>query len=220
MKTLFIFVCLSPAFLFSQKKIQTLCGLSLNHAVIRTNSEDKDLNVKKVTVLGYYLSLGLKFNFDSTYLFYAGVRYGRENSRFRIEHQNQLYEFRTNNRPLSFIFAPGLKINKHNAFYLNLGITRVLYTNRGGGGVGQHGGKQYSYSYAENLARNSWELRPGLKWQIIPHEAKKFVFEFGFEPSLLTRNLQMEIKNKNPFLASKILHLRYDMLLFYSGIQF
>ena len=219
MKNLLYILLICPCFLIAQK-LKPILGFSFNSGLEKVEPVQKALDVVKVNSFGYYVSLGFNLSHDSTFLFYSGIRFGLENSRFLISSENRNYEFRTTNLPLTFIFAPGVRLSKRQSLFLTLGICRVLQANNGGGGGGSRKGKEYTYIYADNLPPNSWDFRPGIKYQVKPRFEKKLAFEFGVEPSLLTRTLDMELKNTNPNLPSKIVTIHYDLILFYLGVQF
>jgi len=221
MKTLVYLFLLLPFLFFAQrKKLKPLFGLSLNSGVEKINQQDKNLEIKKNNSIGCYVSIGLNLYNDSTYIFYTGLKYGRENSRFSILSGDAKLQFRTANRPLCFIFAPGVHINQRHSLFLVLSVVRVLQANSGGGGGGSAGGKDYYYEYIDNLPQNSWDFRPGLKWQFKPKAEKKFTFELGFEPSLITRKLEMKKRNPYSNIPEADYHASYDVILFYCGLQF
>src|SRR5207253_8497093 len=97
----------------------------------------------------------------------------------------QYYHLRNNTLALSF--SPGLILAPNHRIYLTLNLVRVFSSYVEGGGVTQTRKSGYQYTYGRNLIDDTWDLRPGIKYQFKPFHKKHFAAEIGFEPSLARR---------------------------------
>lgn len=182
---------------------------------------DKQVDAKGRNAIGYYLNLGLKKEFGS-FEYYLGMRWGRESSSFNVflDKSVEYRNYRFENNSFTFLFAPGVIINRHNKLFLTLGLARVYKSGVTGGGDFSNNSGNYTYQYGDNLVPDCWNFREGIKWQIKPSVNKKVAFELGLEIPILYYKAMLRVPNSNYFLPAAEYNLSYHMNLLYLGMVF
>ena len=194
-----------------------------NDGLSQVNSKLSPPGVNGLRAICYYVSAGFITNDNNnhSFTFYCGLRYGKEKSRFEFPLGNGDYiYYHYFNRTLSLIAAPGLKINTRQKLFLTLNLTRIYQSNEEGSGIRSTTNGNYVYEIGGNLLANSWDFRPGLKWQVKLLPQKKLLFELGIEPCLIQRKVQMTIKNPYNTLPPSVNYVNYNLVLVYAGFQF
>ena len=196
-------------------------GFAVNDGRGKQLKRDNQVDAKGRNALGYYLNFGLKKE-AGNFEYYLGMRWGKENSNFKVYLDKSLEyrHFRFGNNSFTFIFSPGVVLNRHNKLFLTLGLARVFKSSITGGGDFSYNSGNYTYQYGDNQVRDCWNFREGIKWQIRPSLNKKMAFELGLEVPVLYYKAILRVPNSNYFLPAAEYHLSYHLNLLYLGMVF